>query len=69
MNINWDKSFILTADQVATLGLEHKSIAELGTRHMMADRIPDLAHLADALENLTLADLARWQEAHDANDG
>ncbi len=60
-NINWDKSYMLTAEQVGLLGLEDKSVAELNTR---SKNIPDLARLADAMDHLTVGDLRKWAEDH-----
>jgi len=61
VNINWEKSYRLTAEQVSLLGLDGKSVAELKTR---SKHIPDLARLADAMEHLTVGDLRKWAEDH-----
>jgi len=63
VNINWDKSYMLTAAQVGLLGLEDTSVAELktGSKH-----IPDLARLADAMDHLTVGDIRTWAEDHPA---
>ena len=58
-NINWNKSYLLTAEQVALLGLTEKSVAELGKT---SQSIPDLARLADAMGSLTVDDLSRWKD-------
>ncbi len=47
INISWDKSYLMTAEQVSLLGLLGISVHELNTHR----DVPRLAHLAEAMEN------------------
>ena len=58
-NINWDKSYLLTAEQVGLLGLNDISVTEIGSLAGTTS-VPGLAQLAEAMDNLSVADLARW---------
>lgn len=57
-NINWDKSFFLTAEQVSLLGLDGISINLMSIAE-------DAPRLAEALNRLTVSDLSKWAKGMD----
>ncbi len=66
--IDWDKSYLLTAEQVNLLGLLGTSVNDLDTSVDVPDvpDVPNLARLADAMNRLTVVDPAKWKEQFDA---